>query len=172
VHAPPNEKSRSQLKRDIAALKELGIQLAALSEEQLAAIPLSEKARAAVLAAHGMARNALARHRRYLASLLGEEDADAMRAALAGVLQPHAEDVAKLHEAERWRDRLLSGDEAQLAALVERYPACDRGHIGLLVRNAHKELEQGKPPRSARELLRYVRARCDLRVDQVKTRRP
>ena len=146
MHAPPNEKSRSQIKRDHRALKELGIQLAALSEEQLAAIPLSEKTRAAVLAAHGMAGNALARHRRYLASLLGEEDVDAIRAALAGVLQPHAEDVARLHEAERWRDRLLSGDDDQLAAFVERHPACDRAHVQLLVRNARTEDAQGKPP--------------------------
>jgi ribosome-associated protein len=155
--APPNEKSRSQIKRDIAALKDLGIRLTELSKGQLAAIPLSEKTRTAVLAAQGMARNALARHRRYLAQLMGDEDADAIRAALAGALQPHADEVATLHEAERWRDRLLSGDAGQLTAFVERYPACDRAHLRLLVRHARKELEQGKPPKSARELLRYVR---------------
>src|SRR5580765_3374846 len=112
LDAPPDEKSRSQIKRDIHALKELGIRLAGLSKGQLSAIPLSEKTRSAVLAAHGMARNALQRHYRYLSSLLSEEDVAAIRAALAGELQPHVEDVAKLHEAERWRDALLSGDES------------------------------------------------------------
>jgi hypothetical protein len=84
-------------------------------------------------------------------------------AVLAGELQPHVEDVANLHEAERWRDTLLSGDESQLAAFVERYPACDRAHVRLLVRNARRELELDKPPNSVRELFRYVRRLSDPR---------
>jgi ribosome-associated protein len=158
-----DEKSRSQIKRDIRALKELGIRLAGLSKGQLSAIPLSEKTRAAVLAAQGIARNALQRHYRYLSSLLREEDVAAIRVALAGELQPHVEDVAKLHEAERWRDTLLSGDDSQLAAFVARYPACDRAHVRLLVRNARREIELDKPPSSARELFRYVKGLSDPR---------
>jgi ribosome-associated protein len=157
VHAKLDDKSRAQIKRDIAALKELGIRLTALSKGQLAAIPLSDKTRAAVLEAQRLERNALSRQYKYLSALLGDEDADAIRAALAGALKPHADEVAKLHELERWRDRLLSGEEDGFAAFVERYPACDRVHVRLLVSNARKELEQGKPPKSARELLRYVR---------------
>ena len=156
-----DEKSRSQIKRDLQALKELGIQLAGLPKGELSAVPLSDKTRAAVLAAHGMARNALARHYRYLSSLLTAEDVPAIRAALAGKLQPHAGDVAKLHDTERWRDALLSGDETQLDAFIERYPACDRARVRLLVRNARKELTLDKPPRSARELFRYVRGLSD-----------
>lgn len=158
-----DEKSRSQIKRDLRALKELGIRLSGLSKGQLSAIPLSEKTRAAVLAAQGMARNALSRHYRYVSSLLAEEDVAAIRARLAGELQPHVEDVAKLHEAERWRDALLSGDEGQLAAFVEQHPACDRARVRLLVRNARKELALGKPPKSARELFRYLRGLEDPR---------
>ena len=158
-----DEKSRSQIKRDLRALKDLGIELAGLSKGQLSAIPLSDKTRAALLAAQGMARNARSRHYRYLSSLLAEEDVAALRAAVAGELQPHAEDVAKLHEAERWRDTLLSGDEGQLAAFVTQYPSCDRAHVPLLVRNARKELELEKPPKSARTLFRYVRRLFDPR---------
>ena len=75
------EKSRSQVKRDIRALKDLGIRLAGLSKGQLRAIPLSEKTRAALLATQRMARNARQRHYRYLSSLLAEEDVAAVRAA-------------------------------------------------------------------------------------------
>ena len=82
-----DQKSRSQLKRDYQALKDLGIRLARLSKGQLSAIPLSEETRAAVLAAQGMSRNALPRHYRYLASLMAEEDVVAIRAAMAGKLQ-------------------------------------------------------------------------------------
>ena len=159
-----DEKSRSQVKRDFRELKNLGIRLAGLSSAQLRALPLSEKTLEAALASHGMARNALQRHYRHLSSLLSEEDVAAIRAALAGTLQPHAEDVAKLHEAEQWRDKLLSADETQLAAFVERYPECDRTHVRLLVRNARKELEIDKPPKSARQLFRYLRGLIDPQV--------
>ena len=79
-----DEKSRSQVKRDIRALKDLGIQLAALSKGQLRDIPLSEETRAAVLAAQGIARNALQRHYRYISSLLAEEDVATIKTALSG----------------------------------------------------------------------------------------
>ena len=116
------EKSRSQVKREFLELKKLGIQLAGLTRGQLRAIPLSEATRDAVLTAKGLTRSALQRQYRHLASLLAEEeDVDVIRAALAGELQPHIEAVAALHEAEDWRDRLLSGDESQLTAFVERY---------------------------------------------------
>jgi ribosome-associated protein len=152
-----DEKSRSQIKREFRELKNLGIQLAGLSKGQLRAIPLSEDTRDAVLAAKGMTRTALQRQYRYLSSLLAEEDVAAIRAALAGELQPHAEEVAALHEAEHWRDKLLSADERQLAAFFERYPECDRTHLRQLVRNAKKERDLDKPPRSARQLFRYLR---------------
>jgi len=161
--AQQDEKSRSQVKRDFRALKDLGIRLAGLSKGQLHKIPLSEETRAAVLAAQGMARNALQRHYRYLSSLLAEENVAAIRTALTGELQPHVKEVAKQHEAERFRDELVSGDERQLAAFIALHPECDRTHVRLLVRNARKELELDKPPRSARLLFRYLRRLSDPR---------
>ncbi len=152
-----DEKSRSQVKREFRALKELGKQLAGLSKGQLRAMPLSEDTRDALLAAKGMTRSALQRQYRYLSSLLAEEDVAALRARLTGELQPHADEVAGLHQAEHWRDKLLSADDAQLAAFVERYPQCDRTYLRQLVRNARKERDLDKPPRSARQLFRYLR---------------
>jgi ribosome-associated protein len=151
-----DEKSRSQIKREFHALKELGKRLAGLSKGQLRSIPLSQETHAAVLATEGLTRSALQRHYRHLSSLLAQEDVAAIRVALTGVLQPHAADVAKLHEAEHWRAKLLSADERQLAAFVERHPECDRAHLDLLVRNAKKERVFDKPARSARLLFRYL----------------
>jgi len=157
----PDERSRTQRKRDYRALKALAIGLAGLSKGQLIAMPLSEETRAAALAAQGMARNALHRHYRYLSALIAEEDVAAITTALTGELQPKVKKAARQHEAERLRDELLSGDERQLAAFVARCPDCDRTHVRLLVRNALKELDLGKPPRSARLLYRYLRRLTD-----------
>jgi ribosome-associated protein len=156
-----DDRSRTERKRDYRALKDLAIGLAGLSKAQLLAMPLSEQTREAALEAQGMARNALHRHYRYLSALIAEEDVAAIRTALTGELQPKVKAVAKQHEAERLRDELLSGDERSLAAFVARYPDCDRGHVRLLVRNARKELDLGKPPRSARLLYRYLKRLTD-----------
>ena len=147
-----DEKSRSQVKREFRALKELGKQLAGLSKGQLRAMPLSEDTRDALLAAKGMTRSALQRQYRYLSSLLAEEDVAALRPRLTGELQPQAKVLA-----EDWRDKLLSADECQLTAFVERYPECDRTHLRQLVRNARKDSDLDKPPRAARQLFRYLR---------------
>jgi ribosome-associated protein len=156
-----DEKSRSQIKRDFRALKDLGIRLSGLSKGQLQKIPLSEETREAVLAAQGMARNALQRHYRHLSSLLAKDDVAAIRTALTGEVQPAIKSVAEHHEVERLRDELVSGDERRLAAFVERYPECDRNHVRLLARNARNERERDKPPRSARLLYRYLRRLAD-----------
>lgn len=163
-----DEKSRSQIKREFRELKELGKQLAGLSKGQLRALPLFEATRDALLATKGMTRSALQRQYRHLSSLLAREDVAALRRGLTGELQPHAEEVAALHEVEYWRDRLLSADERQLAAFVERYPECDRTRLRQLVRNAKKERDLDKPPRSARVLFRYLLSLADLSPSQVK----
>jgi len=152
-----DEKSRSQIKREFRQLKELGIELAALSQGQLRDMPLSERTRDALLAAKTMTRTALQRQYRHIASLMVDEDSVALRAALAGELKPHAEEVAALHEAEHWRDELLSDDDSRIAEFVERYPDCDRTHLRQLVRNAKKERTLNKPPKSARQLFRYIK---------------
>ena len=153
----PDEKSRSQIRREFLELKKLGIRLAGLSKGQLRGIPLSEGTLDAVLAAKTMTRTALQRQYRHLTSLLVEEDVATIRAALANELRPHAEEVAALHETEVWRDRLLSDDEGQVAAFIDRCPDCDRTHLRQLVRNAKKERDLEKPPKSARQLFRYLK---------------
>ena len=152
-----DEKSRSQQKREYGEVKDLGTRLAGLSKRQLRAMAMSADTRDALLATKDMSRNALQRQFRYIASLLVEEDVAALRAALAGELQPHAQAVATLHEVELWRDKLLSDDPSQLSAFAEKYPGCDLTHIRQLVKNAIRERDLAKPPKSARLLFRYLR---------------
>ncbi len=152
-----DDRSRSQIKREFRELKKLGVQLAGLSARQLEAMPLSEKTRDALLATKEMTRNALQRQYRYISGLLAHEDVTALQGAFDGEIRPHAEEVAAIHLAEQWRDRLLSGDDATLTAFVEEYPGCDPTHLRQLLRNARKERQLDKPPKSARQLFRYLK---------------
>lgn len=128
-------------------------------------MPLSDKTLEALLATSAMTRGALQRQYRYLASLLSDEDTTTLRTTLAGELKPTAEKVAAFHETEYWRKRLLSADENQLAEFIENYPECDRTHLHQLVRNAKRERDQAKPPKSTRQLFRFLRELLEPRSE-------
>jgi ribosome-associated protein len=54
------------------------------------------------------------------------------------------------------RTRLLE-DEAAFSDLAREFPSADIQHLRQLRRNALREAEQGRPPRSYRELFRELR---------------
>lgn len=149
------EKSKSQVKRELHALQDLGKLLVELPVKQLQQIPLSDTLRQAVLEAKTYSRRALQRQLKYIGRLLPQEDVDAIRRALDSVRQPHREQVRAFHQTEHWRDLLIAGDEALVNELVDLLNA-DRQHLRQLVRNAQKEQAQNKPPRSARILFQYL----------------
>ncbi len=41
--------------------------------------------------------------------------------------------------------------------VMQVFPKIDRGHLSQLIRNARKEAELNKPPKSARALFRFLR---------------
>ncbi|HEC15501.1 MAG TPA: DUF615 domain-containing protein [Sedimenticola sp.] len=153
-------KSKSQIKREMQALRDLGKRLVALPESSLDKIPMPERLRAAVLAAKGFKREALRRQIQHIGALMREVDADAICRALEGLSRPHREEVQAFHEVEQWRDALIEGDGGLLEELANRFEAADRQQLRQLARNARKEREQNRPPKSARALFRYL---SDLR---------
>ena len=69
----------------------------------------------------------------------------------------HNRATALLHRLEKWRNELIAGDNEALEEVFAAFPNADRQHLRQLVRNAQKEEEAGKPPKSSRELFRYLR---------------
>ncbi len=150
-------KSRSQLKREMLARRDLGEALVELSAARLAKIPLSEETLDAIHDGQRFTRRALKRQLTRIAALITElEDEAVIRQALEQLYQPHREEVRRHHEAEQWRDALIAGDDALMQSLVERFPEIDRQHLRQLTRNAIKESERDKPPKSARALYQYL----------------
>lgn len=79
-------KSKTQLKKEMAALQELGESLITLSAQQLARVPLSDKLREAVTAAKLItSRGAAQRQRQYIGRLMRHEDAPAIAQAVAAL---------------------------------------------------------------------------------------
>lgn len=157
------QKSKSQVKRELLALHDLGRELVSLPGKALRQIPISEAMREAISEAKHLKMEALRRQLKHIGKLIRDEDAEAIRVALATLNKPHEEEVTIFHDVESWRDRLLAGDDAVLVELSQRFAELDRQHLGQLVRNAKKEAALAKPPKSSRALFRYLKGLTEER---------
>lgn len=155
------EKSKSQVKRELLALQDLGKILISLSEKQLERIPLDEKIRQQVMAAKTMQRGALKRQIQYLGKLLRLVDVTAIQQGIAIAQNQSVAQNAHFHRLEKLRDSLLNNDDAAFNKLLLDHPQADRQHIRQLIRNAHKEQELNKAPAAARSLFKYLRELFD-----------
>lgn len=151
-------KSKSQRKRDMTALQDLGEALVMLPANQLSTIPMPENLLNAVMAARSITeRGARKRQFQYIGKVMRKVDAAPIQEAL-NVLNNQGQLAAReFHRVERWRDRLLSEGDSAVSDFISVYPIADSQHLRQLIRNAEREFSAGKPPSSARTLFRYVR---------------
>ena len=75
---------------------------------------------------------------------------------LAAVSGQSAAARARQKRLERWRERLI-GDDAALTEFAGGHAGADLQAMRALIRNARKELAEGRPPRAQRELFRLIR---------------
>ncbi len=150
--------SKSQLKRDMHALQELGERLVNLPQSRLAQVEMPQSLHDAILQARGItARGGRKRQLQFIGKLMRQVDAEPIRQALARFDGVDNLDRAQLQQAERWRDRLLAEGDTAIADLFDQYPAADRQHLRRLVRDSIQELAQDRPPKHRRELFRALR---------------
>lgn len=149
--------SKSQLKREMTALQDLGAELIALSKERLAKIDMPERLRDALLDAQRFTRHeARRRQMQFIGKLMRGIDAAPLQAAMDEIKGVSEAANIRQHRLERLRTRLME-DEAVFAELARDFPAADIQHLRQLRRNALKEALQDKPPRAYRELFRELR---------------
>lgn len=153
----PEKPSKSQKKREMTALQEMGAELVELGRDQLKNIDLPEDLRDAVRDAQRFTQHeARRRQLQYIGRLMRDLDPAPIRAALDEIKGISAAATARLHARERLRTRLIE-DEAVIGEIARDYPGADLQHLRQLRRNALKEQEQAKPPRAYRELFRVLR---------------
>ena len=137
-------------------LQALGAELVELNEQQLASIELPERLLDAVNEARRMSKfGAKRRQLQYIGKLMRDVDPEPIRNRLATWKAVSTESTARLHAIERWRTRLLE-DEHALTELLRDHPDADAARLRTLVRNTLREREQGRPPRSFRELFKVL----------------
>ncbi len=156
--ADPEQKSKSQRKRDMTALQELGETLVKLPANQLSTIPMPENLLNAVMAARNITeRGARKRQFQYIGKVMRKIDAAPIQVALDALNNQSQHAAREFHRVERWRDRLLSEGDSAVSDFISAYPAADSQHLRQLIRNVERELSANKPPSSARTLFRYLR---------------
>lgn len=150
--------NKTQLKKEIKVLNDLGKELIQMPESAVKKLPLSEAMWQAVMEGKRLSRGALQRQLRRIASMMKHEDVAAIQIELARQKAPSKQQTAEFHQIEQWRDRLIDGDEKLLTELIDQFPVIDRQHIRQMVRNAALEKKRDKPPKSARSLFKYLAA--------------
>lgn len=108
--------SKNARKREQHALQQLGEYLVSLKATQLESMPLNDELLQAVRAAQGMkSHGALRRQKQLIGKLMRQADADAIRDRLESIESRSRAEKKLFANAERWRDRLLTGGPDALA---------------------------------------------------------
>lgn len=152
--------SKSQLKREMHALQELGAALVELPKDALKRMPMPDDLADAVREARRITDHEGKRRQVQYVGRVMRGLTDGETAALRTALEEHRgvnrAATARLHWIERTREALLA-DDAALTAFIREHPDADPQEGRTLIRNARREAQQGKPPRYFRELFQWIR---------------
>lgn len=155
---PPEEKTKSQIKREMLGLQDLGEELVKLSQSQLEKIPMSDKLRDAIALAQRITSNgAMVRQLQFIGKLMRDEDVEPVQRALNELRFSAQKQAQHFHQLERWRDRLIAEGDVALTELMQLHADADRQQLRQLIRQAQKEQKESKAPAAARELFRVLR---------------
>jgi 4,5-dihydroxyphthalate decarboxylase len=97
------------------------------------------------------------RHVQFIGRLMRDQDVDAILTLLDQLDASTRQYNERFHNLERWRDRLLNGDDDTLEKFVGEYADADRQHLRQLIRQAQHELAQNKAPAASRKIFKYIR---------------
>ena len=158
-----SEPSKSELKRQMTALQEIGESLIKLSDKQLAKIPVADER--LLLAIKETQRiksnNARRRHMQFIGRLMRDIDPQPITAALAVLHSQKQEKNEAFHALETLRDEVLEAGLPGVELVMERWDSGDRQQLRQLVLQHQRELKRGKPPAASRKLFKYLRTLSD-----------
>ena len=133
--------SKSQRKREMLALQDLGERLVALPRDRLDSLALPERLYEAVREAQRIrSHEGRRRQLQYVGKLMRDVDPTPILARFAVWDGDSKEEALRFQQLERQRDLLLDSDEA-LTELIAEHPGLDVQALRSLVRAARRERE-------------------------------
>ena len=159
--------NKTQIKKEMATLFALSEQLSALSAVQIKSLELPEIIDKAVIEATKMSHTgARKRLLKYIAGHLHKIDIDPILERLARIKNTSVHAVREHHIAEHWRDKLIAEGNEALTEFLYEYDHADRQQLRQLMRNAQKEAELAKPPKSSRLLYQYLKSLLQIEGEE------
>ncbi|MDE2478864.1 MAG: DUF615 domain-containing protein [Betaproteobacteria bacterium] len=157
-HDAAEAPSKSQRKRDMLELQQLGESLAQLPRARIDVLDVPETLRDALREWSRLRSfEGRRRHAQYIGKLMRKVDPEPLRQALLEATGESRAAVARLHQLEDWRERLLADDSA-LAELVREHPGAAVQELRQCIRAARAERAGAKPPRQYRLLYQHLKA--------------
>ena len=86
-----------------------------------------------------------------------EDEINAIKDRLDAIQGVNKAEIAKFHYLEKLRDELLLSDD-RLTMFIKDHPHIDVQELRTLIRNARKEKELNKPPKSFREIFQLLKS--------------
>jgi ribosome-associated protein len=153
------EPSKSELKRQMTALQEIGESLILLSDKQLAKIPIEDERLVLAIAETKRIKsnNARRRHMQFIGKLMRDIDAEAIIAALDVMDTKKQAKNDAFHALEELRDEVLEAGLDGVELVMARWSTGDRQQLRQLVLQHQREVKKGKPPAASRKLFKYLR---------------
>lgn len=156
----PERPSKTKRKQHAHQLQDLGEALVELPAGRLAATPMPETLRDAIAEYH---RTRSFEGKRRQLQLIGKRMRNASEAPLREAVDAFklgsAKDTLVLHEVERWRDELVTDDEA-MTRWAQTYPKSDLQQLRSLLRAARKDAAAAPEQRNGRgyrELFQFIK---------------
>lgn len=149
-----NSISKSQKKRDMLALQDIGVELVRLSTESINKLNLPEQLLIAVLDAKRIPTSKHGGYKRqmqYIGKVMRNVDAAPIAEQLEAMKAPNKKQTALHHLAERWRERLLE-DETAVGGFLNEFPEADRAALEQYIRGTKDDKAKNKPPKHFRQL--------------------
>lgn len=150
--------SKTRRKKDADALQQLGTDLLELPETDWVKLSLPESLIDALQEMKRIhSRSALKRQRQFIGRLMRDVDPEPIQQHFEQLRQKTRQQVQAHHALEHWRDRMIEESDTAIDEYLQAHGNAERQHLRQLVRQARKERDQNKPPKSARALFRYLR---------------
>lgn len=151
--------SKTQVKREMEALQDLGKKLLMLSKSQQEKVPMSDTLREALIEATRIKqREATRRHLQYIGKVMRSEDHEAIAARIALFDSTSAAHNKLFHQLELTRDKLCGPESSNTVhEYLTEHPDIDIQHFRQLVRLAKKEAEQDQKTTQRKKLFRLLR---------------
>lgn len=157
VDVDDSRPSKTQIKQAMEALQDLGSKLVVLSPGQLKTLELADGLLAAILDYQRFTKHeAKRRQLQYIGKLMRSTDPTPIEAGLEKLRGESAAEISRMHRLEDLRLRFLANEKV-IEEILNLWPQGDVSYLRQLRRNALREQEQNKPPKSFRLLFKLFK---------------